>query len=256
MVPDYATTEDAVLGGRLMLRQPQRGHRVGHDAILLAAATEAQPDELAVDLGAGVGAAGLVLASRVPKLGVVLVEVDAALAQLAEENIQINALGERVRTVVLDVGAPPSAFAAAGLHAGAAMRVLMNPPFNDFRRFNPSPDDARRRAHGAPEENLGIWLRCAFRLLCRRGVLTLLWRADGLGQVLAGLSEGFGGATVLPIYPRPDRPAIRILVRAVKESRAPLCLLPGLVLSDASGQSTPAATAILHGAEPLRLATS
>jgi tRNA1(Val) A37 N6-methylase TrmN6 len=256
MIPERVTTEDAVLGGRLMLRQPQRGHRVGHDAILLAAATEAHPDEFAVDLGAGVGAAGLALASRVPKLGVVLVEIDAALAQLAEENIQINALGERVRAVVLDVGAPPSLFAAAGLHAGVAMRVLMNPPFNDSRRFNPSPDDARRRAHAAPEETLAIWLRCAFRLLSRRGVLTLLWRADGLAQVLASLADGFGAATVLPIYPRPDRPAVRILVRAVKESRAPLCLLPGLVLCDAAGRSTSATTAILQGAETLRLATS
>jgi tRNA1(Val) A37 N6-methylase TrmN6 len=255
MLTDRATTEDAILGGRLILRQPQRGHRVGHDAILLAAATEAQPDELAVDLGAGVGAAGLALAARVPKLGVVLVEVDAELAQLAEENIQINALGERVRAVVLDVGARPSAFAAAGLHAGAARRVLMNPPFNDARG-NPSPDDARRLAHAAPPETLGIWLRCASRLLCRHGVLTLLWRADGLGRVLTGLADGFGAATVLPIYPRPDRPAIRVVVRAVKESRAPLCLLPGLVLCDAAGQSTPAADAILRGAETVSLAPS
>ena len=56
------TSDDAVLGGRLRLRQPLRGHRVGHDAILLAAATAAQAGEHAVDLGAGVGAAGLALA--------------------------------------------------------------------------------------------------------------------------------------------------------------------------------------------------
>jgi tRNA1(Val) A37 N6-methylase TrmN6 len=255
MLPDRAVTEDAILGGRLILRQPQRGHRVGHDAILLAAATEAQPDELAVDLGAGVGAAGLALAARVPELGVVLVELDGELAQLAEENIQINALGERVRAVVLDVGARASAFAAAGLQAGVARRVLMNPPFNDARG-NPSPDDARRLAHAAPPETLAIWLRCAFRLLCRHGVLTLLWRADGLGRVLTGLADGFGATTVLPIYPRPDRPAIRVVVRAVKESRAPLCLLPGLVLCDAAGQSTPAADAILRGAATVSLAPS
>jgi len=254
MVPDRATTEDAVLGGRLILRQPERGHRVGHDAILLAAATDAQPDELAVDLGSGVGAAGLALASRVPKLDVILVELDPELAQLAEENIQINALGERARAVALDVGAPPNAFARAGLPAGAATRVLMNPPFNEPQRNNPSPDNGRRLAHAASEEKLAMWLRCAFRLLCRRGVLTLIWRADGLPRVLADLSDGFGAATVLPIYPRPDRPAIRILVRAVKESRAPLSLLPGLVLCDAAGQSTPAAAAILRRAAALPLA--
>src|SRR3954471_4704888 len=80
------TSEDAVLGGRLTLRQPRRGHRFGHDAILLAAATDAQPGDMAVHLGAGVGTAGLALAHRVPKLSVALVEVDPMLADLARDN--------------------------------------------------------------------------------------------------------------------------------------------------------------------------
>ena len=55
-------TEDAVLGGKLLLKQPRRGHRFGHDALLLAAACPARARERVVDLGAGVGAAGLALA--------------------------------------------------------------------------------------------------------------------------------------------------------------------------------------------------
>src|ERR1700680_19693 len=72
------TTQAAGLGGRLTLRQPRHGHRVGHDAILLAAATRARPGERAVDLFAGVGAAGLALALRVPGLDLTLVEIDPA----------------------------------------------------------------------------------------------------------------------------------------------------------------------------------
>ncbi|MGA7429473.1 MAG: methyltransferase, partial [Xanthobacteraceae bacterium] len=45
-------SEDQVLGGKLVLRQPLRGHRFGHDAILLAAAVAAQAGERAVELGA------------------------------------------------------------------------------------------------------------------------------------------------------------------------------------------------------------
>jgi len=45
-------TADAVLGGRLLLKQPRRGHRVGHDAILLAAACPVHARERVVDLGA------------------------------------------------------------------------------------------------------------------------------------------------------------------------------------------------------------
>src|SRR5690242_14754031 len=108
-------TDDAVLGGRLRLLQPRRGHRVGHDAILLAAATAARPGETAIDLGAGVGAAGLALALRVPGVSVTLVEIDPQLAVLAAENASLNGFGDRVRSVVLDVTGPPAAFAAAGL---------------------------------------------------------------------------------------------------------------------------------------------
>ena len=108
-------TEDAVLGGKLRLKQPSVGHRVGHDAILLAAACPARAGERVVDLGAGVGAAGLALARRVDGVKVVLVEVDAALAALAAENAQLNGVGARVSAVALDVAAPARAFAAAGL---------------------------------------------------------------------------------------------------------------------------------------------
>ena len=92
-------TEDAVLGGKLRLKQPRSGHRVGHDAILLAAACPARAGECAVDLGAGVGAAGLALAHRVDDLKVALVEVDATLATLAAQNAQLNGLGGRVSSV-------------------------------------------------------------------------------------------------------------------------------------------------------------
>ena len=45
----------------------------------------------------------------------------------------------------------------------------------------------------------------------------------------------------------PDAPAIRVLVRARKGSRAPLALLPGLMLNDADGKPTAEAEAILRG---------
>jgi tRNA1(Val) A37 N6-methylase TrmN6 len=247
--PDAAgTTEDAVLGGRLVLRQPRRGHRVGHDAILLAAATGAAAGEHAVDLGAGVGAAGLALATRVPGLRLTLVEIDPALAALAADNIERNQLADRARAVALDATAPARAFAAAGLPPGCADRVLMNPPFNDRATRNLSPDAGRRLAH-VSAAGVAPWLRSAGRLLRGRGSLTLIWRADGLADVIAALARGFGAVAVQPVHPRPDAAAIRVLVRAVKESRAPLALLPALILADAEGRPTEEAEAVLrHGA--------
>src|SRR5438128_6099557 len=95
-------TEDAALGGRLRLKQPRRGHRVGHDAILLAAFCPARAGDTVADLGSGIGAAGIALAARVAA-NVNLVEVDPGHVALATENARRNGLSERVRAFALDV---------------------------------------------------------------------------------------------------------------------------------------------------------
>ncbi len=254
-------TEDAVLGGKLRLAQPKRGHRVGHDAILLAAACPARAGERVVDLGAGVGAAGLALAVRVPGAIVTLVEVDSQLAALAAENAQTNGLAVRVSVAVLDVAARARAFAAAGLAAESVERVLMNPPFNDPARQRPSPDRQRRLAHSAPFGRLAhsapgatAWFKTAARLLRPRGTLALIWRADGLAEVLHALHPAFGAVMVLPVHGRAGEPAIRVLVRATKGSNAPLVLLPGLALNDPAGRPTAEAEAVLRTGGRLPLA--
>src|SRR5258707_14146351 len=85
-------TEDAFLGGGLRLLQLKSGHRAGHDAMLLAAATPARPGHRVADLGAGVGAAGLAVARRVGDIDLALVEIDAVLASLARRNAASNSL--------------------------------------------------------------------------------------------------------------------------------------------------------------------
>jgi tRNA1(Val) A37 N6-methylase TrmN6 len=246
-------TDDAVLGGRLRLKQKRKGHRVGHDAILLAAATEATPGDRVADLGSGVGAAGLAVAVRVPDVNVVLVEIDPEISAIAAENIVRNGFAEHVRAVTLDVSEHPDVFAAAELELDSFDRVLMNPPFNDAARLNISPDADRRTAHVAPHDLLVQWVDAALRLLHSAGTLTMIWRADGLTDVLAALEPAFGGIAVLPVHGREGQPAIRVIVRATKGARAPLAIMPGLLLNDAAGKPTAEAEEILRDAQPLKL---
>lgn len=247
------TTEDGFLGGRLRLRQPASGHRAGHDAILLAAATAARPGQRIADFGAGVGAAGLAVAWRVAGIELVMVEIDAALAALASANANSN--GTDTDVVTLDLNASAAAFAAAGLGPESVDGVLTNPPFNDPVRQQPSPDGERRVAHEATAATLENWIHAARRVLKPGGVLTLIWRAEGLAQVLATLARGFGGVGILPVHGTPSAPAIRILVRATKGGRAPLRIYPGLMLNDSAGVPTPQAHALLSGEAVLPLAT-
>jgi tRNA1(Val) A37 N6-methylase TrmN6 len=247
------TTLDSVLGGRLKLRQPRRGHRVGHDAILLAAATGGGYGQRAVEFGTGVGAAGLAVASRNPGMRLTLVEIDPALCALARENVELNKFADRITVLMRDV-TRPDLIGVDALAAGAADRVLMNPPFNDPARQNVSPDPGRALAHAAPAAALPHWLASAERALKPNGVLTLIWRADGLAQVLDALARDFGSMTVLPVHPKPDAPAIRVLIQAEKGGRSPLAVLPGLELNDASGRPSAAAEEILRGGALLPLA--
>jgi tRNA1(Val) A37 N6-methylase TrmN6 len=127
----------------------------------------------------------------------------------------------------------------------------MNPPFHDAQRQNASPDPRRRLAHAGAPGLLDRWLGTAARLLKPHGVLTLIWRADGLDDVLGALRDEFGTIAVLPVHPRPGVPPIRVLLRAVKGGQGMQATCQALVLNDERGQPTDAAEAVLRTGETL-----
>ncbi len=247
-----AVTDDAILGGRLRLLQPKRGHRFGHDAVLLAASVPARTKDHAVEFGAGVGAAGLALLARVRGLTVTMIEIDPALAALAAQNIARNGFAASARAVVLDAGAAPRAFSAKGLTGGCADHVFMNPPFNDATH-RPSPDRMKSRAHVASRALLTRWVAATTRLLRANGTLTIIWRADGLPSVLDALSE-FGSISILPVHGKDGGDAIRVIVQAVKGGHAPLSLRAPLVLNSTDNRPTAEAETVMRELAPLTLA--
>ena len=243
-------TEDAFLGGKLRLRQPKSGHRAGHDAILLAAATSAKPGDRVADFGAGVGAAGFALARRAAGIKLMLVEVDRELSELARGNARANNIAAEI--IELDLASDAEAFAGAGLAPDSLDAVLMNPPFNDAARHRASPQKAL--AHVATATTLEDWIHAARRTLKSGGVLTLIWRADGLAEVFSALDRGFGSVAVLPVHGDAISPAIRVLVRATKGGKAPLQIHPALMLNNESGVPDKQLADVLAGKGILSLA--
>lgn len=237
-------TDDAILNGRLRLFQPKRGHRFGHDAILLAAAVPAQSGQRVAEFGAGVGAASLALLSRVPGVDATLFEIDVSLCALARDNIARNGFAERARVIQTDIAALPA--------EQRLDHVFMNPPFNNTRHPS-SPDPARRKAHTGAPDLLALWTDRAHRCLRDGGMVTLIWRPDGLADILRVLTEGFGAVAILPVYPAPGRPAIRVITQAEKGSGAPLRILPPLILNDEDRHPSADAEAILRTGASLPL---
>ncbi len=225
-------SDDAFLDGRLSLRQPKRGHRAGLDAVLLAAFCRARPGETVCDIGAGVGAAGLCAATLNPGIHAHLIERDADLAALAGENARRN---HTAAVVACGDVTETGALKRLNLAQGLADHALTNPPFHPERAVQPSADGLRRAAHLAPEDLIGRWMRFAAALVRPGGTLSVIYRADSLGDLLAATTPRFGDLVLLPVHPRPGTAATRVLLHGVRDSRAPLRLMPGLVLHGAAG---------------------
>ena len=240
---NISVTEDLLLGGRVRLRQPAEGYRVAIDPVFLAAATPARDGETVLDVGSGVAAAALCLVARVPGVRVFGLEVQPALAALARDNVQLNGAVGRIDVMTGNLLRPPPRLAPGSFH-----HVMTNPPFLTAEQADPPPQDGKARANVEADADLAAWLRFCVNMLRPKGTLSLVHRADRLDDLLRQLAGRVGDIAVFPLWPRADRPAKRVILRARKGTNGPTQLLPGMVLHEADGPYTQAAEAVLRHA--------
>ena len=230
------------LGGALTLAQPKKGYRAGMDAALLAAACDAGPQQRVIEAGCGAGAVLLSAAVRRPGALFTGIERDPEALALCRRNIAANGLDGRAQALAGDVTAKLSALGLEPFDA-----ALANPPFFDDPAAIRGPAPEREGAWIA-DGGLQVWARFLLKAVREGGTITLIHRADRLADILGLLGAGAGSFRIRPIQPFADQPAKRVLVRAVKTGKAPLALLPALVLHDRDGgRHTAEADAILRG---------
>jgi tRNA1(Val) A37 N6-methylase TrmN6 len=234
-------TEDALLGGRVRLLQPRRGYRIAVDAVLLAAAATATGHMKVLDLGAGVGAVGLCLAARMTDCTVLGIELQPALAELAERNARANKCADRVRTIVHDL--------ARSLPAdiGPFDEVVTNPPYLAAAVADPSPDPVKALATVESSADLARWLAVATDALKPAGCLTMVHRSDRLEDIVGHLGRLGWGDIVVKRLP----PAARVLLRARRADTLHRREAAPLTLHRPEGGYTDEAEAILRHAAPL-----
>ena len=212
------------------------------DAALLAAACDAADRARVLEAGCGAGGALLAAATRRQGARFVGLERDPAAAALARQNVEANQLQTRVEILEGDVALP---FKRLGLPPFDA--VMANPPFFDDPMTLRAPAPEKTGAWMA-DGGLAAWTGFLLKAVREGGAITLIHRADRLADILALLAPKAGSVQIRPIHPRADAPAKRVLVRAIKTGKAPLMLLPPLVLHPAQGaKHTPEAEAILRG---------
>lgn len=245
------TTEDALLGGHIVLQQPRDGYRAAIDPVFLAAAVAARPGERILDLGSGVGTAALCLLSRVPEVEVTGLEIQSDLVELSRQNAAGNGLAARFEAIEGDVlticaSLPPDSFD----------HVICNPPYLASGAARPSPNPARTAANHEGDAQLTDWIEAAITLVHRKGSITFIHRADRIDTLIHGLAGPTGGFRIFPLWPKAGKAAKRVLLQSRKAVASPTIMAPGLVLHQDDGQFTEAADAILRQGAALDLSQS
>ena len=191
-----------------------------------------------MDLGSGVGVAGLVLSRRCPALShLELVEIQDRLAEMARANVRANARdGVRIQVRQEDARyvmcrVPPDI-------------VMSNPPYRDFRtgRVSPAPDRAIARHWYFMRPD--ALLRSAVRLLAPEGKLCLVLPAAGMASWREMIvSAGFGIQVSWPVQASRSVPPSLFLVACGREPGS--VERAALILRDEQGKYTPEAAEIL-----------
>lgn len=246
-------SEDGFLGGRLRVLQPEKGFRAGIDSLFLAASVPCREGEHVFEVGMGPGVAALCLLARNPEIHLTGIEIAARYAMLCEENARRNGFQDRLRVIRADARYALRREAALMPPTGSFEHAMANPPFFDEGKITPSPDGLKAQAHGFGPDDLELWIKLLHTMLSPRGSLSIVHRAETLGQLLTAMENRFGDIRVAPLFPRRGAPASRIVVQAIKGSRAPLQILPGLVLHGEGNGFTPEAEAVLREGAPFRM---
>jgi tRNA1(Val) A37 N6-methylase TrmN6 len=257
LTPRNDITEDAILGGRVRVRQPAHGYRVNVDTLLLAATLA--PERIrgsgarVAEPCCGVAAALLAVASgcsHPADVEFVGIEREPSYVALARENAKLNRQAHRVQIIEADALDPSADF-------GVFDHVLLNPPY-DCEGEGRAPGEAKRAAF-VGDRPVEDWVKVWSNRMAAHSSLNLIHRASRLGEILAALEGRLGGAEIFPVRPNAHASASRVIVRAWKGSRAPLRLFAGLDLHPSNGaldKYAPEAEAILRGEAQIRFGSA
>ncbi|MFL5321060.1 MAG: tRNA1(Val) (adenine(37)-N6)-methyltransferase [Myxococcaceae bacterium] len=214
---------DSICGVRILQRR--HGYRFNLDPVLLVHfAMSHGVSGPAIDLGTGAGVIPLLLAHKFDVSSLTGLELQPELYALAQRNVQLNQLEDRVALVNGDLRRAKSLFPA-----GAFSAVFANPPYRPAALGNVSPNPERAIARHELSCTLQDVVAAAAHLLRNDGAFHMVYPAARLHVLLQQLLEkGLAPATLKLVHPRGQGPAKLALLTSYKGRGRPLEVLPPL----------------------------
>lgn len=235
------TTLDGIRDIRLYQRKD--GYRFSVDALLLYSFVNLRAAERIADMGAGSGIVGLLLAKKYPEAEVALIELQEGLFELAEKNIALNGLSDRVRAVRSDIRDLPGGLGGFDL-------AVSNPPFRRPDSGLLNVHEERAIARHEIEINLKDLVKAASSILKEKGRFIIVYHplrlAELMGELRAAALEpkrlGF-------VHGKKTHEAKIALLEAVKGGRGGLKVEPPFFVYEEDGGYTERMKAVYNSTE-------
>lgn len=219
----------------IKLYQPKKGYRFSVDSLLLFDFVNLKYVKKIGDLGAGSGIVGILLAKKYPYSEVSLFEIQESLARLAEKNISLNHLEERVKIITCDLRA---------LHALDITHqdydlLVSNPPFRKVKSGLISEGEEKAIARHEIKLKLHELIESAEFLLRIKGRLCMIYHPYRLSEVLELLKrKNLQPKRLRFVHSNISSEAKMVLVEAVKGGRSGLKVERPLYIYNENGSYT------------------
>lgn len=216
--------------GSIKICQPREGYRFSADALILADFVNLKRIKRIVDLGAGTGIVGIILAKKYPESKVTLIEIQRELADLALESVRLNNLDAQVSVLCLD----GRDYKEEGIDV-----LVTNPPFRRPGTGKISPDDKKALARHELSLSILDIAKVAQKLLRIRGRLFMIHLPERLIEIVRIFSKHRLEIKRLRfVHSRLDSEAKMVLIEAVKEGKSALKVEPPLFIYEKNGEYT------------------
>ena len=227
----------SILGEQITLFQPIEGYKSGIDPIFLAFFADVRETDTVLDFGCGVGASMFALKFFYPSTKIHGIDIQEHLIDLAGKNIEANKFD--------GISCSLSCFSKLDVKVDS---IIMNPPYYGAGKFIHPQNEILQKANVEGELKLKDWIFYAAQYLKNKGRISIVHRVESLEEILTLLvKNNFGGIATFPLWPKEGKLAKRIVVNAVKNSKKPSRLFPGIILHTHDNRYTLEAEEILRG---------
>lgn len=238
---EYERLDDLQYKG-LRLIQDTRAFCFGLDAVLLANFAKVPKGAFVMDFCSGNGIIPVLLSGKTKAEKIVGVEFQEGAAALAERNILLNHLSERVSIMHADVKNLGEKVEKESVDV-----ITCNPPYLAKGSGLISPSVEKALARQESSCTLADFIQTAALLLKQHGRFYMIHRPERMGEIIIEANAcGLKVKRLGMVHPSPEKTANLVLIEAVKGVRDGLKLEPPLYVYNSDGEYTAQIFRIYH----------